>query len=1068
MRRNKNKKIIILSLIGILLLMSAGYAAFRTNLDIKGTSKVSSNWDIRITNVTESNKGGDAESAKEPTWEALTASVEANLYQKGDFIEYDVTVENRGTLDAKLEGIEEKIIGENEAIKLTISGYTKGEKLYKNTSKKIKVKIEYNLEFNGVPEIGSTEISIDLNYTQNDDYSEGEDGEIISPDRYLVAYDCTSNGGNKCTNYNEYLKEGETVNLLHQGTNNNHKFIGWNTNKDAEEGLTELQMGSEDITLYAIYEKDPIIRSWTSTDTTDFHSEAYKQSIISAEFLDNKNIPENAVESWDVSEKKDKSVMAWVIPDNTDNTKHHLYIGGNGGVIANQDSSNLFKNFVNIKDIDFNNNFDTSKATTFNTMFANCRELIRLDLSTLDTNNVTDMENMFVSTAAVSPMKIKSIKFGGKFVTNKVTNMNAMFGNCGSLVTLDLSSFNTNKVVDMREMFSGCTNLETLNLNNWETLNLTTIQAMFYNCKNLIKLNLCTFNTKTVTDAKIIFTGTNKLSKVYVGPNWDLTNADITNMFNGSGISSVTKSNNCMVDAEDPATLSFTTTKTTKSITVVATATSESGIAKYEYSKDGGSTWVTGNGNTYTFDGLKSNTAYNIKVRVTSKIGKQTTSETSTVTTNTIATPTFSDNTNQTQITITYPEGCGSKYTCTYKYNDGSEVTTTNSSTIITKNATGNIVAKVTDGTNTVSSSYIVLYNNVYISNSGNDNTGYGTKEKPYATLLKAHSMATKTATIHVMNGSTLSLTSAFKPSSNKNITIQSYGSTSIIKKAAALSEFLIVVNNGSLTLNNIVLDGNGISDDKGGVYAAGGVTLNINSGTTIRNFKSTGPGGGGGIYCTTDSTLNISGGTINSNTAYIGGGIWFGGKTMNLTGGTIKENTATYNGGGMEIYNGTMIFDGVTIDSNTANNVGGGIHAGSGTTTIKNATITNNKALNGDGGGLRTTGTAVVNIVNAKISGNTSKSVGGGIFVYSNSKVTMNGGEVSNNSATNNGGGIGVTGENNHTATFILNGGSVKNNTATTANGGIYRYGTATYTYKSGIVCGNRPTNSYERSTNC
>ncbi|MCI9586084.1 MAG: hypothetical protein HFH45_05595, partial [Bacilli bacterium] len=52
MRRNKKKKIVIISLIGILLLMTVGYAAFQTNLDIKGTSKVSSNWNVLITNVT--------------------------------------------------------------------------------------------------------------------------------------------------------------------------------------------------------------------------------------------------------------------------------------------------------------------------------------------------------------------------------------------------------------------------------------------------------------------------------------------------------------------------------------------------------------------------------------------------------------------------------------------------------------------------------------------------------------------------------------------------------------------------------------------------------------------------------------------------------------------------------------------------------------------------------------------------------------------------------------------------------------------------------------------------------
>ena len=72
----------------------------------------------------------------------------------------------------------------------------------------------------------------------------------------------------------------------------------------------------------------------------------------------------------------------------------------------------------------------------------------------------------------------------------------------------------------------------------------------------------------------------------------------------------------------DNITLSMSTTSTTNSITVVANATADSGIAKYEFSKDGGKTWETSANNTYTFTGLSQGTSYNIKVRVTSNSGK--------------------------------------------------------------------------------------------------------------------------------------------------------------------------------------------------------------------------------------------------------------------------------------------------------------------------------------------------------------------------------------------------------------------------------------------------------------
>jgi len=247
MRQRKKNKIIILSLIGLLCIMTAGYAAFQTNLKIKGTSKVNSNWDIRITSVTQANKTGSAEEAKAPTWDNLTAYMEANLYEKGDSIEYNVIIENKGTIDAALENITDNIKSTNEAVKISFSGYTKGEKLLKDSSQTIKVKIEYNPDFNGTPEEGSGETNITLDYVQ------AEGGTINPADRYLITYDCSTNGGDDCSVYNEYKAIGESINLLNTATKEGYEFIGWNTDKDANESLTELNMLNNNITLYAIF-----------------------------------------------------------------------------------------------------------------------------------------------------------------------------------------------------------------------------------------------------------------------------------------------------------------------------------------------------------------------------------------------------------------------------------------------------------------------------------------------------------------------------------------------------------------------------------------------------------------------------------------------------------------------------------------------------------------------------------------------------------------------------------------------------------------------------------------------
>ena len=99
-----------------------------------------------------------------------------------------------------------------------------------------------------------------------------------------------------------------------------------------------------------VKEKSRVIQSWEETSQTDFHSDFYKENIVSVTFLDNNNVPSNAAESWNISEdQKHGGVLAWVIPNSSDNTKYDLYIGAKDGVIANEDSSFLFYNFQNVK-----------------------------------------------------------------------------------------------------------------------------------------------------------------------------------------------------------------------------------------------------------------------------------------------------------------------------------------------------------------------------------------------------------------------------------------------------------------------------------------------------------------------------------------------------------------------------------------------------------------------------------------------------------------------------------------------------------------------------------------------
>ena len=78
-------------------------------------------------------------------------------------------------------------------------------------------------------------------------------------------------GGSSTTAENEYINEGESINLSYTATKEGYEFIGWNTNKDAQEGLKELTMGTSDVTLYAIFRvpdtTPPVIENVSTSST---------------------------------------------------------------------------------------------------------------------------------------------------------------------------------------------------------------------------------------------------------------------------------------------------------------------------------------------------------------------------------------------------------------------------------------------------------------------------------------------------------------------------------------------------------------------------------------------------------------------------------------------------------------------------------------------------------------------------------------------------------------------------------------------------------------------------------
>ena len=141
----------------------------------------------------------------------------------------------------------------------------------------------------------------------------------------------------------------------------------------------------------------PISRYYTNKRYYFFGTDVLRKDIEELTFSSSYKVPEEAVQSFDLSEKQNKSVMAWY----TDKDKNGLYemtIGQDKGVVANSNSAYL------------------------------CCDVGRVNgIENLYTTGVKDMSYMFFQYRADAPFEKAELDLGDNFDTSAVENMDGMF-----------------------------------------------------------------------------------------------------------------------------------------------------------------------------------------------------------------------------------------------------------------------------------------------------------------------------------------------------------------------------------------------------------------------------------------------------------------------------------------------------------------------------------------------------------------------------------------------------------------------------------------------------------------
>ena len=227
-----------------------------------------------------------------------------------------------------------------------------------------------------------------------------------------------------------------------------------------------------------------------------------------------------------------------------------------GDLYLQGDISQMFASFPALTAIHFNDHiFDTSKIYSMFGLFKDDTSLIKVDLSGLQTQNLTNFSRVFQTDTSLTEVKLPTY-------TDQVRDFSALFAGCSSLTTisgidswtgsnatnvasmfdgdaklekLDLTKFNPSKATDFSYMFYHCTALSSVgDLSKWTGSNATNVSSMFDGDEALTSLDLTNFNPSGATSFFGMFSGCSKLTSVGDLNKWTGSNAmDVSYMFNG-------------------------------------------------------------------------------------------------------------------------------------------------------------------------------------------------------------------------------------------------------------------------------------------------------------------------------------------------------------------------------------------------------------------------------------------------------------------------------------------------------------------------------------------------------
>ncbi len=342
---------IIAGLCMILVIMGVGYAAFQSQLKISGTSNITSNWSVKITDIQSKVVNGTPTNASAPTHTDTTATFRTTLTSPGDTMQYDVTVLNEGDIDAKLDKI---TIPEstNPAIGFEVKGIEEGSLLRSKETAMLTVIVKYN-NVTEQPSDLTADLKVTLDYSQ-------------APEGYVPPVTGPSIGGQPV----EIVESGDG---LYEDTYESGRYVykGANPNNYIEFDNGEIWriVAKETDGTYKILKNDLLSnQAWDSTNSNNWTRPATLNTYLNGEYYTNldSSIKDNIVShTWGIGapsfEDNQEGEINKVIEDEKETTWN-----GSVGLISLSDYALANSNVASCESMmDLNMNSEMCRTTNW-------------------------------------------------------------------------------------------------------------------------------------------------------------------------------------------------------------------------------------------------------------------------------------------------------------------------------------------------------------------------------------------------------------------------------------------------------------------------------------------------------------------------------------------------------------------------------------------------------------------------------------------------------------------------------------------------------------------------------